>query len=69
MADSEQSSHTPGHTYQRHVEDAKNLSILVFSYTEYFTIVKVYTKFEDFRFNSRLEICDWFYAKERKMDK
>ena len=41
----------------------KHPSILVFSYTTYFTIVRVYIKFEDFGSNSRWKICDWFLWK------
>ena len=62
IADSEQSSHMPSHSYQRYGElilymqisltiawerREKNLSILGFSYTTYFTIVRVYTHCED----------------------
>ena len=47
-----------------------NLSILIFFPTIYLTILKVYTKFEDFGSHRSQEICnrkfDW---RERKLDK
>ena len=84
IANSEQSSHTPCHSYQSMLNhnfiDAnfpmycmgvmgkkkKNLTILFFSYTKNFTMVRVYTKFEDFGSNSRWEICDGFLWERKK---
>ena len=39
------------------------LSILVFSYTAHFIIVRVYTKFEDSGSNNQREIFDVVYEK------
>ena len=44
----------------------KKLTILVFFYITYFTIVWVYTKFEDSGSNSRWEICDEFLGERKK---
>ena len=54
--------------WERRAKKKKNLSILVYSYTTYVPTVRVYRKFEDSGSNSRWEICDEFYEKERKMD-
>ena len=53
--------------WDRWAKKKKNLTILVFSYTTYFTIVRVYTKFEDSGSNSRWEICDEFLWERKKM--
>ena len=57
--------------WKYHKKKAKiNHRILVFFFTIYLALLKVYTKFEDSGCNTSWEFCDEkFYWRERKMDK
>ena len=47
-------------------KDKINLTIFVVSYTTYFTVIRVYTKFEDSGSNSRWEIYDGILWERKK---